>query len=128
VTFLPAHEDDQRTRGIIGCAIQVHKELGPGLLEAPYQAALCIAMLAEGIAFEREKAFPIMFRGVRIADYRPDLVVNNEVVVEIKSVERFDPVFMSQMLTYLTITGLKVGLIINFNRPRLLDGVKRISL
>ena len=87
MSLLPL-EDDPRRRPILGCAIEVHRELGPGLLEVPYQAASCMALLAEGIPFEREKSFPIMFRGARIADYRPDLVVNNEFVVEVKSVER----------------------------------------
>lgn len=91
--------DDPRTCRIIGCAIEVHRELGPGLLEQPYHAAMCIALRIAGVPFEREKTFPIMFRGIRIGDYRPHLIVNNEVVVEITSVENYDPVFMSQMLT-----------------------------
>jgi GxxExxY protein len=119
---------DIRTEPIIGCAIEVHKELGPGLLEAPYHGAMCIALAAAGLSFEREKAFPAMFKGVRVGDYRPDLIVNGEVVVEVKSVERYDPVFLAQMLTYLRITRLNVGLIINFNRPQLIQGIKRVSL
>ena len=119
---------DHRTERIIGCAIEVHRELGPGLLEAPYHAAMCIALSAAGLAYEREKPIPALFKGLRVGDYRPDLIVNNEVVVEIKSVERYDAVFLAQMLTYLRITNLDVGLIINFNRPQLKQGIKRVSL
>jgi len=119
---------DRRTEPIIGCAIEVHRELGPGLLEAPYHAALCLALSAAGLSFEREKSFPALFKGVKVGDYRPGLIVNNDVVVEIKSVERYDPVFLAQMLPYLRVTRLDVGLIINFNRPQLIQGIKRVSL
>src|SRR5687768_4112865 len=101
-------EPDHRTEPIIRCAIEVHRELGPGMLEGPYHGAMCIALAAEGLSFEREKAFPAMFKGVRVGDYRPDLIVNGEVVVEVKGVERYDPVFLAQMLTYLRITRLNV--------------------
>jgi GxxExxY protein len=106
----------------------VHEALGPGLLEAPYQAAMCIALADRGLPFEREKEYAALFRGVKVGHYRPDLVVNSEVVVELKSVEKYQPVFLAQMLTYLRITGCRVGLIINFNRPRVVDGVKRVVL
>ena len=119
---------DTRTELIIGCAMEVHRELGPGLLEAPYQAAMCLALSDAGLPYQCERTFPAMFRGVQVGSYRPDFIVNNEVVVEIKSVERYDEVFLAKMLTYLRVTGAKVGLIINFNRPRLIDGVKRVSL
>ena len=122
-----AHRDP-RTEPIIACAIEVHEALGPGLLESPYQAAMCIALSDRGLAVERERLFPAVFRGVTVGQYRPDLIVNNQVVVEIKSVERYEPVFLAQMLTYLRITRLQVGLIINFNKPRLVDGIKRVSL
>jgi GxxExxY protein len=121
-------EQDPRTKPIIACAIEVHRELGPGLLESSYSAAMCIAITAAGMAVEREKAFPLFFRGVRIADFRPDLIINKEVVVEVKSVARYDEVFLAQMLTYLRITGLTVGLIMNFNRPLMKDGIKRVAL
>ena len=119
-------EDDPTTRRILEAAIEVHNELGPGLLERPYAVALAIALKDAGMSFEAEKVFPILFRGKALGDYRPDLIVENYVVVEIKSVERYDPVFLAQMLTYLRVTRLRVGLIINFNRPRLIDGVKRV--
>jgi GxxExxY protein len=121
-------KDDPTTRRILEAAIEVHTELGPGLLERPYAVALAIALKDAGMSFEAEKAFPILFRGRTLGDYRPDLIVENYVVVEIKSVERFDAVFLAQMLTYLRVTRLRVGLILNFNRPRLVDGVKRVVL
>lgn len=121
-------EDDPITRKVIECAIEVHSELGPGLLERPYAVALAIALAEAGISYEAEKTFPILFHGKVLGDYRPDLIVENYVVVEVKSVERYEPVFLAQMLTYLRITKRRVGLIINFNRPRLIDGVKRVVL
>ena len=78
-----------------------------------------------GIEFDREKPFPVLYRGVKIGDYRPDLVVEKRVVVEIKSVERLDSAFSAQVLTYLRVTGLNVGLLLNFGRPVLKDGIKR---
>ena len=121
-------DQDQRTERIIACAIDVHKELGPGLLEAPYQAAMCIALLDAGLRVEREKSIPALYRGVKVGEYRPDLIVNGEVIVEVKSVARYEPVFVAQMLTYLRVTRLHVGLIINFNSSRLVDGIRRVSL
>ena len=126
--MVPKDERDPLTERIIECAIDVHKHLGAGLLESPYQAALCIALTEAGLAWEREKSFPAVYRGHKVGDYRPDLIVEAQVVVEIKSVARYDPVFLAQMLTYLRITGLQVGLILNFNRPRLVDGIKRVGL
>jgi GxxExxY protein len=123
-----AEERDPLTERIIACAIAVHRELGPGLLESAYQAALNIELQMSGFSVVRERSFPALYRTIRIGEYRPDLIVDNEVVVEIKSVARYDPVFLAQMLTYLRVTGINVGLIINFNRPRLIDGIKRVSL
>lgn len=87
-----------------------------------------IALTSGGYRVDREKSSPALFRGLEIGRDRPDLIVNNEVVVEIKSVERYDAVFLAQMLTYLRVTRLRVGLIINFNRPRVTEGIKRVSL
>ena len=89
-------ERDQRTEAIIACAIEVHTELGPGLLEGPYEAAMCIALHTAGHVVQRQKAYPAMFRGVQIGDYRPDLIVDDQVVVEVKSVERYNHVFLAQ--------------------------------
>jgi len=116
------------TEQIIGSAIEVHRHLGPGLLESVYESALCIELRSVGLPFTRQLGVPLFYKGELIAEHRPDLIVRDEVIVEIKSVERFNPVFLAQMLTYLRITGLHVGLILNFNRSVMKDGVRRVSL
>jgi GxxExxY protein len=121
-------ERDSLTERIIACAIRVHQELGPGLLERAYHAALAIELEMNAFKVVREKCFPALYRGRKVGEYHPDLIIDGEVVVEIKSVARYDPVFLAQMLTYLRVTGINVGLILNFNRPRMIDGVKRVSL
>jgi GxxExxY protein len=118
-------ETNQLTQKIIGCAIEVHRQLGPGLLESTYEAALAIELETSGIQFERQLSIPVLYKDRKIGEYRLDLLVEKEVVVEIKSVERFDPVFEAQILTYLRITGAQVGLLMNFNSRLLHDGIKR---
>ena len=113
------------TEQIISCAIDVHKELGPGLLESNYQAALTIELGFASLSFVREPIIPVVYRGIEIGQHRPDFIVESAVVLEIKSVARYDPVFAAQVLTYLRITGARVGLLLNFNRPVLKDGIKR---
>jgi GxxExxY protein len=119
---------DPLTERIIACAMTVHRELGPGLMENAYHAALAIELVSSKFSIVREPTYPAFYRKVKIGEYRPDLIVDDQVIVEVKSVARYDPVFLAQMLTYLRITGVNVGLIINFNRPKLIDGVKRVSL
>jgi GxxExxY protein len=121
-------EDDPITQRIIGCGIEVHRQLGRGLLEKPYHVAMCIELDFNGIAFERERPIDIEYRGHKIGHYFPDLIVSNEVVVEIKSVYTYDPASTAQMLTYLRVTKLRKGLILNFNRELLKQGIKRIVL
>jgi GxxExxY protein len=116
------------TERIIGCAIEVHRHLGPGLLESVYESAMCLELRSARLPFERQVGVPLFYKGELIAEHRPDLVVDGQVVVEIKSVERFNPVFLAQMFTYLRVTGLHVGLILNFNRAVMKDGVRRVSL
>jgi GxxExxY protein len=116
------------TERIIGCAIEVHRTLGPGLLEHTYEEAICVEMDRRRISFERQSVFPVKYKGVQISTHRVDLIVEKSVVVELKSVDRFDPVFMAQMLTYLRCTGLRVGLLINFNGRVLRSGVRRYLL
>lgn len=116
------------TQRIIACAIEVHRHLGPGLLESVYEAAVCLELTDAGLSFRRQVAVPVTYKGRRIAEHRPDLIVSDFVVVEIKSVEQFNPVFVAQMLTYLRITNLRVGLILNFNRAVLREGIKRVML
>jgi GxxExxY protein len=118
----------QLTETIIGCAIEVHKQLGPGLLEHNYEAALCIELQNAGVNFVRQPIFPVIYKGQPIGEYRLDLIVADAVVVEIKSVERFDPIFEAQVLSYLRITGKRVGLLINFKSRLLRDGLKRYAL
>jgi GxxExxY protein len=111
---------------VIGCAIEVHRHLGAGLLESVYQTALCLELAHKRIRFDRQRLCPLEYRGVVVGEYRPDLIVENTVVVEIKSVLRMEPVFTAQLLTYLRITGLRVGLLMNFNQSVFKDGIKRV--
>ena len=121
-------ELNQLTEKIIGCAIEVHRNLGPGLLEATYEEAMCIELTDAGVKYRRQMPFPILYKGRTLGEYRLDLLVEDAVIVEIKSVERFDPVFEAQVLTYLKATGKKVGLLINFNSRLVRDGIKRFVL
>ena len=116
------------TRRIIGCALEVHRQLGPGLLENVYESALCIEMNAQGLAFARQVGVPLYYRGELVSEHRPDLIVENEVVVEVKSVENLAPLHRAQVLTYLRVTGLQVGLLLNFNSPTLRAGTRRVVL
>jgi GxxExxY protein len=122
------YPDSQLTEKIIGRAIEVHKQLGPGLLESAYEAALCIELEDAGLKYKRQLPFPVIYKGRNIGEYRPDLIIEEKVIIEIKSVERMDPVFEAQLLTYLRITGIHIGLLINFNTHLLKDGIKRMVL
>ena len=116
---------DELTEKIIGCAIEVHRELGPGLLESTYEAALAIELADSGLKLKRQVVIPVRYKGREIGEYRLDLVVEEAVIVEIKSVEKFDPVFEAQILTYLRVSGIRKGLLINFGKRLLKDGIKR---
>ena len=120
---------DSRVSGlVIGCAIEVHRALGPGLKEAPYAVALREALSGRGLRFQCEPTVPVSFKGVSVGHYRPDLIVDNSIVVEIKSVERLIPLYTSQLVRYLRVTNLHVGLILNFNCATMRDGIKRVVL
>jgi GxxExxY protein len=119
---------DPLTERIIASAIEVHRQLGPGLLESAYETALAIQLAKDGLRFDKQREVPLFYEGVRVGDYRPDFIIENEVVVEIKSVIKFEPVFLAQMLTYLRITRLRRGLILNFNKALLKAGIKRVVL
>jgi len=119
---------DDLTERIIKCAIEVHRQLGPGLLESTYGEAYSIELEDEGLKYRRQLVIPVIYKGRTIGEYRLDLMVEDLVIVEIKSVERFDPVFEAQLLTYLKITGKKVGLLLNFNSRLLKDGIQRFIL
>ena len=112
----------------IGAAIEVHKSLGPGLLESAYEECLCRELDLRNISYERQKALPVEYKGVRLdCGDRLDVVVGNKFIVELKAVESLLPIHKAQLLTYLKLTGIKTGLIINFNVSALKDGIKRIS-
>jgi GxxExxY protein len=114
---------------IIGACIEVHRELGPGLLESIYEECVCMELRARGIAYERQMSLPVMYKGVRIpCDYRIDLFVERRLVVELKAVQSLLPVHEAQMLTYLRVTGAKVGLLINFHESTLRRGLRRVAL
>jgi GxxExxY protein len=113
------------TEKIIGCGIEVHRELGAGLLESIYESALCIELKNHGLKYERQKTIPVEYKGCKIGEFRIDLLVENSVVVELKSVERFDPVFEAQILSYMKLGNYKIGLLMNFNSRLLKDGIKR---
>ena len=119
---------DELTERIIGAAIEVHKALGPGLLESIYEEALCYEFELQGIKYERQVPADISYKGRVIKEQRLDLLVEKEVVVEIKSFSRPPNTVISQTISYLKATNLKRGLIINFGEKRLIDGVKRVSV
>lgn len=116
------------TERVIGCAIEVHRTLGAGLLESAYKKALCIELAHHRLAYERERSVPLLYRGEPVGGYQVDLIIENRVVVEVKSVLHWEPVFEAQILTYLRITGLRVGLLMNFNKSVLKAGLKRFVL
>lgn len=119
-------EEGECTERIIGAAIEVHRELGPGLLESAYEECLCWELSARSLTFERQVALPVVYRGRRLdVGYRLDIVVESCVVVEIKAVESLLAIHEAQLLTYLRLSGHRVGLLINFNVPFLRDGIKR---
>jgi GxxExxY protein len=117
------------TARIIGAAIAVHRALGPGLLESTYQACLIHELMGSGLHVERQVPVPVVYRPVTLdCGYRIDLLVERQIVVELKTVDRFDAVHTAQLLTYLKLSGLRVGLLINFNVRLLKDGLRRYIL
>jgi GxxExxY protein len=120
-------EFDPLSKMVIGAAIVVHKALGPGLLESAYEACHGYELVERGFNIERQKPVLLKYKGVRLdCGYRLDMVVEDKIVVEIKSVAKLDPIHEAQMLTYLRISGYTLGLIINFNVVHLKDGLKRV--
>jgi GxxExxY protein len=120
---------DPLTEKIIGLAIEVHRALGPGLLESAYEECLCFELTENHIAFRRQVPLPVIYKSVRLeCGYRMDLVVEGAVIVELKTVERLIPIHDAQLLTYLRLAGLKTGLILNFHAPVLKDGLRRMVL
>jgi GxxExxY protein len=120
---------DSLSDGVIGAAIEVHRALGPGLLESAYEECLCHELNLRGIAFVRQLNLPVSYKGINLdCGYRLDIVANNCLVVELKSVETLLPVHEAQLLTYLKLSGIATGLLMNFNVPVLKNGLRRMKL
>lgn len=118
---------DLLTEKIIGCAIAVHRVLGPGLLESAYEECICFELSQAGLRFERQVPLPVVYKDVKLdCGYRMDIVVEDLVIVEIKAVERLIPVYEAQLLSYLKLANKRVGLLMNFHVPVLKSGLKRI--
>jgi len=119
-------DNDTLTQRIIGCAIEVHRTLGPGLLESAYEQCMAHEMTLQDIAFRLQVPTPIEYKGLRLdCAYKADVVVQERVIVELKSVEALTTLHHAQLLTYMKVSRAEIGLLINFNVPRLIDGVKR---
>ena len=117
------------TEKLIACAIEVHRHLGPGLFESAYEECYCHELGLQQISHERQKALPLIYKDVKLeCGYRMDIVAANKVVVEIKCVDKIMPIHEAQLLTYLKLSGMQVGLIINFHAPTVKDGIKRLAL
>jgi GxxExxY protein len=122
----PLSDDvEQLIHNTIGCCIRVHRELGPGLFERVYAGALCVELKATGITFEREKRYVVSYRGEAIRDQYLDLVVGNQVVLELKSVDALAPLHHQQILSYMRVARLRAGLLVNFNVALLPEGLSR---
>ena len=115
------------TESIIGAAIEVHRALGPGLLESAYETCLTFELVQSGLKVEQQKPLPVVYREVKLdCGYRLDLLVEEAVIVEVKAVDRLAPIHQAQLLSYLRLSGCKVGLLINFNVKVLKDGIRRV--
>jgi GxxExxY protein len=122
-------QGDALTERIIGFAIDVHRQLGPGLLESAYEECLCFELKQSGIEFSRQVPLPVLYKEIRLdCGYRMDLVIQRELIIEIKAVERLMPIHEAQVLTYLRLSGRKIGLLMNFNSLVLKDGLRRFML
>ncbi|WP_246095404.1 GxxExxY protein [Saccharicrinis carchari] len=114
---------------IIGCVYKVHTELGPGLLESSYEVCLAHELLKEGLKVERQKSLPVVYDGIKLdAGYRIDLLVENLIILELKSVDEIAPIHKAQLMTYLKLSGLKLGLLLNFNVLDMKKGINRIVM
>jgi len=124
----PADKRDPLTYKIIGAAIEVHRILGAGLLENVYEDALCIELAERGLSFERHQRLEINYKGHDIGDLYVDIIVEGRVIVELKSVRELAPIHKAQLMTYLRVSNLGLGLLINFNVPNFAQGVQRVVL
>ena len=120
-------ENDPLTKKIIGAAIEVHRHLGPGLLESAYEECLCQELNREHLSFKRQAVLPIIYKGAAIEPgFRADLIVEDSVLLELKAVEKLLPIHEAQVLTYLKLSGIRTGLLLNFNAMPLKNGIKRL--
>lgn len=123
------YERDGLTDKVIGFAIDVHRQLGPGLLESAYEECLCYELREHNVAFRRQVALPVIYKGIHLdCGYRLDILIEDQLILELKTVERLMPIHEAQMLTYLKLSGVKTGLLRNFNTAVLRDGIRRIML
>ena len=120
------HRLNRLSEAVIGAAIEVHRGLGPGFLEAVYEEALCIELRERGIPFARQVVVHVSYRGQRVGEGRLDLLVAGTLVIELKATDGLTPLHKAQLLSYLKTCGYRLGLLINFNTPRLVDGVSRV--
>jgi GxxExxY protein len=119
--------EEKLSEAIRGALIEVHRTLGPGLLESAYEQCLCHELTLRGIPFERQVALPVRYKGVQLdCGYRIDLIVDGKILLELKSVETVLPIHRAQVITYLKLSGLKLGLLVNFSSSRIIDGIERI--
>ncbi len=122
-------QKDRLTEKVIGLAIEVHRSLGPGLLESAYEECLCYELGENGISFKRQVPLPVVYKSVELdCGYRMDIVVDNRLVLELKTIEKILPIHEAQLLTYLKLGRLRTGLLLNFNTPVLKDGIRRLVL
>jgi len=122
-------ETDFLTQKVIGCAIEVHKNLGPGLLESSYESCLMYEFQQAGLTAQRQIVQPINYKGIQIdAGYRLDILLPDQLIIELKSVDRLAPIHTAQLITYLKLSKIKTGLLINFNVEKLTNGLRRISI
>ena len=125
--MLPAMTENEIAAHVMEVAFEIHRKLGPGLLESVYEVILARKLSTRGLGIDRQRAVPIQFEGMEFREgFRADLIVDSKVIIEIKSVERFQPVFAKQLLTYLRLTGCRLGILINFGEALLKDGFKRV--
>ena len=123
------YEKDILTDQVIGFAIEVHRHLGPRLLESAYEECLCYELSENGIGFKRQVPLPVVYKSVRLdCGYRIDIVVEERLILELKSAERLLPIHEAQVLTYMRLSGIPTGLLLNFNTPVLKDGIRRLML
>jgi GxxExxY protein len=122
-------EFDELSNKVIGCALEVHRNLGPGLLESAYKQCLAYELSLAGLAFELQKALPLQYKAIRLnCEFRTDCIVEQKLIIEAKAVESLLPIHEAQLLTYMRLANISIGLLINFNVTKLKNGIKRFVL